>query len=63
MDNKYVANFWLYVEFRQQMWTEELFALVYNLNQSNNPTVNFLEKLHTKIVLKADKSGKILVKK
>ncbi|KOB67600.1 Phosphoinositide phospholipase C, partial [Operophtera brumata] len=45
-----------------QMWTEELFALVYNLNQSNNPTVNFLEKLHTKIVLKADKSGKILVK-
>lgn len=45
------------------MWTEELFALAYNLNQSNNPTIKFLEKLHTKIVLKADKSGKILVKK
>ncbi|XP_063822893.1 1-phosphatidylinositol 4,5-bisphosphate phosphodiesterase classes I and II [Ostrinia nubilalis] len=45
-----------------QMWTEELFALAYNLNQLNNPTIKFLEKLHTKIVLKADKSGKILVK-
>ncbi|XP_063534095.1 1-phosphatidylinositol 4,5-bisphosphate phosphodiesterase classes I and II [Cydia strobilella] len=45
-----------------QMWTEELFALAYNLNQLNNPTVKFLEKMHTKIILKADKSGKILVK-
>ncbi|NP_001165392.1 phospholipase C beta 1 [Bombyx mori] len=45
-----------------QLWTEELFALAYNLNQFNNPTVKFLEKLHTKITLKADKSGKILVK-
>ncbi|XP_037298096.1 1-phosphatidylinositol 4,5-bisphosphate phosphodiesterase classes I and II isoform X1 [Manduca sexta] len=45
-----------------QMWTEELFALTYNLNQLNNPTIKFLEKLHTKITLKADKSGKILVK-
>ncbi|XP_032515580.2 1-phosphatidylinositol 4,5-bisphosphate phosphodiesterase classes I and II [Danaus plexippus] len=45
-----------------QMWTDELFALAYNLNQFNNPTIKFLEKLHTKIVLKADKSGKILVK-
>ncbi|XP_050673810.1 1-phosphatidylinositol 4,5-bisphosphate phosphodiesterase classes I and II isoform X1 [Leptidea sinapis] len=45
-----------------QMWTDELFALAYNLNQYNNPTIKFLEKLHTKIVLKADKSGKILVK-
>ncbi|KAL0880660.1 hypothetical protein ABMA27_001879 [Loxostege sticticalis] len=45
-----------------QMWTEELFALAYNLNQLNNPTIKFLEKMHTKIVLKADKSGKILVK-
>ncbi|XP_068632892.1 1-phosphatidylinositol 4,5-bisphosphate phosphodiesterase classes I and II [Battus philenor] len=45
-----------------QMWTEELFAIAYNLNQLNNPTIKFLEKLHTKIVLKADKSGKILVK-
>ncbi|KPI96812.1 1-phosphatidylinositol-4,5-bisphosphate phosphodiesterase classes I and II [Papilio xuthus] len=45
-----------------QMWTEELFSLAYNLNQLNNPTIKFLEKLHTKIVLKADKSGKILVK-
>ncbi|XP_045447593.1 1-phosphatidylinositol 4,5-bisphosphate phosphodiesterase classes I and II [Melitaea cinxia] len=45
-----------------QMWTEELFTLAYNLNQFNNPTIKFLEKLHTKIVLKADKSGKILVK-
>ncbi|CAH2076123.1 unnamed protein product, partial [Iphiclides podalirius] len=45
-----------------QMWTEELFALAYNLNQLNNPTIKFLEKLHTKIILKADKSGKILVK-
>ncbi|VVC89976.1 unnamed protein product, partial [Leptidea sinapis] len=44
------------------MWTDELFALAYNLNQYNNPTIKFLEKLHTKIVLKADKSGKILVK-
>ncbi|RVE52618.1 hypothetical protein evm_002737 [Chilo suppressalis] len=45
-----------------QVWTEELFALAYNLNQLNNPTIKFLEKLHTRIVLKADKSGKILVK-
>ncbi|XP_053612569.1 1-phosphatidylinositol 4,5-bisphosphate phosphodiesterase classes I and II [Plodia interpunctella] len=45
-----------------QMWTEELFVLAHNLNQLNNPTIMFLEKLHTKIVLKADKSGKILVK-
>ncbi|KPJ14367.1 1-phosphatidylinositol-4,5-bisphosphate phosphodiesterase classes I and II [Papilio machaon] len=45
-----------------QMWTEELFSLAYNLNQLNNPTIKFLEKLHTKIILKADKSGKILVK-
>ncbi|XP_075974138.1 1-phosphatidylinositol 4,5-bisphosphate phosphodiesterase classes I and II-like isoform X2 [Anticarsia gemmatalis] len=45
-----------------QLWTEGLFALAYNLNQLNNPTIKFLEKLHTKIVLKADKSGKILVK-
>ncbi|XP_013185312.1 1-phosphatidylinositol 4,5-bisphosphate phosphodiesterase classes I and II [Amyelois transitella] len=45
-----------------QMWTEELFALANNLNQLNNPTIKFLEKMHTKIVLKADKSGKILVK-
>ncbi|XP_049867996.1 1-phosphatidylinositol 4,5-bisphosphate phosphodiesterase classes I and II-like isoform X2 [Pectinophora gossypiella] len=45
-----------------QMWTEELFKLAYNLNQLNNPTIKFLEKLHTKISLKADKSGKILVK-
>ncbi|XP_045768316.1 1-phosphatidylinositol 4,5-bisphosphate phosphodiesterase classes I and II [Maniola jurtina] len=45
-----------------QMWTEELFKLAYNLNQFNNPTIKFLEKLHTKIVLRADKSGKILVK-
>ncbi|XP_061730055.1 1-phosphatidylinositol 4,5-bisphosphate phosphodiesterase classes I and II isoform X2 [Cydia pomonella] len=45
-----------------QMWTEELFALAYNLNQLNNPTIKFLEKMHTKIILKADKSGKILVK-
>ncbi|XP_046962452.1 1-phosphatidylinositol 4,5-bisphosphate phosphodiesterase classes I and II isoform X2 [Vanessa cardui] len=45
-----------------KMWTEELFTLAYNLNQYNNPTIKFLEKLHTKIVLKADKSGKILVK-
>ncbi|CAK1549427.1 unnamed protein product [Leptosia nina] len=45
-----------------QLWTEELFSLAYNLNQYNNPTIKFLEKLHTKIVLKADKSGKILVK-
>ncbi|KAJ0175418.1 hypothetical protein K1T71_008577 [Dendrolimus kikuchii] len=45
-----------------QMWTEELFALAYNLNQLNNATIKFLEKMHTKIVLKADKSGKILVK-
>ncbi|XP_047530291.1 1-phosphatidylinositol 4,5-bisphosphate phosphodiesterase classes I and II [Vanessa atalanta] len=45
-----------------KMWTEELFTLAYNLNQFNNPTIKFLEKLHTKIVLKADKSGKILVK-
>ncbi|XP_063376629.1 1-phosphatidylinositol 4,5-bisphosphate phosphodiesterase classes I and II [Cydia fagiglandana] len=45
-----------------QMWTEELFALAYNLNQLNNPTIKFLEKMHTKITLKADKSGKILVK-
>ncbi|XP_047509038.1 1-phosphatidylinositol 4,5-bisphosphate phosphodiesterase classes I and II isoform X2 [Pieris napi] len=45
-----------------QLWTEELFNLAYNLNQFNNPTIKFLEKLHTKIVLKADKSGKILVK-
>ncbi|KAH9629700.1 hypothetical protein HF086_001513 [Spodoptera exigua] len=45
-----------------QLWTEGLFALAYNLNQLNNPTIKFLEKLHTKISLKADKSGKILVK-
>ncbi|KAJ8730953.1 hypothetical protein PYW08_002366 [Mythimna loreyi] len=45
-----------------QLWTEGLFALAYNLNQLNNPTIKFLEKLHTKIALKADKSGKILVK-
>ncbi|XP_045495173.1 1-phosphatidylinositol 4,5-bisphosphate phosphodiesterase classes I and II isoform X2 [Colias croceus] len=45
-----------------QMWTEELFSLAYNLNQYNNSTMKFLEKLHTKITLKADKSGKILVK-
>ncbi|XP_073949502.1 phospholipase C at 21C [Choristoneura fumiferana] len=45
-----------------QMWTEELFALAYNLNQLNNPTIMFLEKLHTKLTLKADKSGKIFVK-
>ncbi|CAG4966792.1 unnamed protein product [Colias eurytheme] len=46
-----------------QMWTDELFSLAYNLNQYNNSTMKFLEKLHTKITLKADKSGKILVKK
>ncbi|CAB3223896.1 unnamed protein product [Arctia plantaginis] len=45
-----------------QIWTEGLFALAYNLNQLNNPTIKFLEKLHTKIILKADKSGKIMVK-
>ncbi|XP_026315816.1 1-phosphatidylinositol 4,5-bisphosphate phosphodiesterase classes I and II-like [Hyposmocoma kahamanoa] len=45
-----------------QLWTDELFGLAYNLNQLNNPTIKFLEKLHTKITLKADKSGKILVK-
>ncbi|XP_052754669.1 1-phosphatidylinositol 4,5-bisphosphate phosphodiesterase classes I and II [Galleria mellonella] len=45
-----------------QMWTEELFALAHNPYQLNNPTIKFLEKLHTKIILKADKSGKILVK-
>ncbi|CAF4846626.1 unnamed protein product [Pieris macdunnoughi] len=48
--------------FPEELWTEELFNLAYNLNQFNNPTIKFLEKLHTKIVLKADKSGKILVK-
>lgn len=45
-----------------QMWTEELFALAYNMNQLNNPTIKFLEKLHTRITLRADKCGKILVK-
>ncbi|XP_026732316.1 1-phosphatidylinositol 4,5-bisphosphate phosphodiesterase classes I and II [Trichoplusia ni] len=45
-----------------QLWTEGLFTMAYNLNQLNNPTIKFLEKLHTKITLKADKSGKILVK-
>lgn len=45
-----------------QIWTEGLFALAYNLNQHNNPTIKFLEKLHTRIILKADKAGRILVK-
>ncbi|KAM3959579.1 phospholipase C at 21C [Aphomia sociella] len=45
-----------------QMWTEELFALAHNPHQVHNPTIKFLEKIHTKIILKADKSGKILVK-
>ncbi|KAJ2949970.1 hypothetical protein O0L34_g11295 [Tuta absoluta] len=44
------------------MWTDELFKLAYNLNQMTNPTIKFLEKLHTKICLKSDKTGKILVK-
>lgn len=45
-----------------QVWTEELFKLSYNLSQTNNPTIMFLHKVHTKLSLMTDKSGKILIK-
>ncbi|XP_015115632.1 1-phosphatidylinositol 4,5-bisphosphate phosphodiesterase classes I and II [Diachasma alloeum] len=40
-------------------WTDQLLQLAYNLTQLNSSTTMFLQKAHTKLVLGADKTGKI----
>ncbi|XP_034950474.1 1-phosphatidylinositol 4,5-bisphosphate phosphodiesterase classes I and II isoform X2 [Chelonus insularis] len=45
-----------------RLWTDQLFQLAYNTTQLNSSTMVFLQKAHTKLVLGADKSGKIQIK-
>ncbi|XP_014607192.1 PREDICTED: 1-phosphatidylinositol 4,5-bisphosphate phosphodiesterase classes I and II isoform X2 [Polistes canadensis] len=45
-----------------QHWTDHLLQLAYNLTQLNTSTTMFLQKAHTRLVLTADKLGKIPVK-
>ncbi|KAI4489453.1 hypothetical protein M0802_011125 [Mischocyttarus mexicanus] len=45
-----------------QHWTDQLLQLAYNLTQLNTSTTMFLQKAHTRLVLTADKLGKIPVK-
>ncbi|XP_015173186.1 PREDICTED: 1-phosphatidylinositol 4,5-bisphosphate phosphodiesterase classes I and II isoform X2 [Polistes dominula] len=45
-----------------QLWTDQLLQLAYNLTQLNTSTTMFLQKAHTRLVLTADKLGKIPVK-
>ncbi|KAG7306527.1 1-phosphatidylinositol 4-5-bisphosphate phosphodiesterase classes I and II, partial [Plutella xylostella] len=45
-----------------QLWTRELFALAYNLNQLTASALGALEKLHARIALRRDKQGYIQVK-
>lgn len=46
-----------------KLWTDEIFHMAYNLSLINSPTVMFLQKVHTKLTLDIDKSGKIPIKK
>ncbi|XP_057325242.1 1-phosphatidylinositol 4,5-bisphosphate phosphodiesterase classes I and II isoform X2 [Microplitis mediator] len=43
-------------------WTDQLLQLAYNLTSLNSSVTAFLQKAHTKLVLGADKSGKISTK-
>lgn len=44
-------------------WTDQLLQLAYNLTLLNSSVTAFLQKAHTKLVLTADKTGKISTKK
>lgn len=46
-----------------QMWMESLFTMAYNIHTANLTAMRVLEKVHTRIVLRADKAGKIAIKK
>ncbi|XP_074102173.1 phospholipase C at 21C isoform X2 [Cotesia typhae] len=43
-------------------WTDQLLQLAYNLTLLNSSVTAFLQKAHTKLVLTADKTGKISTK-
>ncbi|GAB0092257.1 hypothetical protein DMENIID0001_072470 [Sergentomyia squamirostris] len=45
-----------------QHWSEELMRLAFNMTQQNGSAVMYLQKAHTKLLLQADKSGRIPVK-
>ena len=46
-----------------QTWTDELMRLAYNLTQLNGSATMFLQKVHQKLCLQKDKTGKIPVKR
>ncbi|XP_049835190.1 1-phosphatidylinositol 4,5-bisphosphate phosphodiesterase classes I and II [Schistocerca gregaria] len=45
-----------------QLWTEEILKIVYNMLQLNSSTLRFLKKVHSRLTLLTDKTGKIPIK-